>query len=133
LGRTSVSRPPASGFASARLGDATRTFAPPLRSELANQVYAVPLAGGRGREGAGGIAEARGGEQHRAPVGRHAHRPLVEGVPGSELANQVYAVPLAGGRETLVLPNAALDATWDPEGAALGRTSVSRPPASGTA
>ena len=59
-------------FASARLGDATRTFAPPLRSELANQVYAVPLA---------------------------------------------------GGRETLVLPNAALDATWDPEGRRLLYTS----------
>jgi tricorn protease len=28
-------------------------------------------------------------------------------------------VPLAGGRETLVLPNAALDATWDPEGRRL--------------
>ncbi|SEP44996.1 tricorn protease [Methylobacterium sp. ap11] len=60
-------------FASARLGDATRTFAPPLRSELASQVYAVPLA---------------------------------------------------GGRETLVLPNAALDATWDPEGRRLLYTSA---------
>ncbi|PIK70180.1 peptidase S41, partial [Methylobacterium frigidaeris] len=44
--------------------------------------------------------------------------------PGlSEHASQVYAVPLAGGRETLVLPNAALDARWDPEGRRLLYTS----------
>ncbi|AWN49630.1 peptidase S41 [Methylobacterium terrae] len=44
--------------------------------------------------------------------------------PGrSEHATQVYAVPLAGGRETLVLPNAALDARWDPEGRRLLYTS----------
>jgi tricorn protease len=59
-------------FASRRLGDATRTFAPP-------------------------------------------------GV--SAYAAQVYAVPLAGGRETLVLPNAAFDARWDPEGRRLVYTS----------
>ncbi len=44
--------------------------------------------------------------------------------PGiSEYAAQVYSVPLAGGRETLVLPNAALDAVWDPEGRRLLYTS----------
>lgn len=44
--------------------------------------------------------------------------------PGlSEYAAQVYAAPLAGGRETLVLPNAARDATWDPEGRRLLYTS----------
>ncbi len=59
-------------FASRRLGDAARTFAPPVRSEHATQVYAVPLA---------------------------------------------------GGRESLVLPNAALDARWDPEGRRLLYTS----------
>ncbi|ACA20741.1 peptidase S41 [Methylobacterium sp. 4-46] len=59
-------------FAARRLGDAARTFAPPNRTEMASQVYAVPLA---------------------------------------------------GGRETLVLPNAALDARSDPGGKRLLYTS----------
>lgn len=41
----------------------------------------------------------------------------------SEHASQLYAVPLAGGRETLVLPNAAPGAAWDPEGRRLLYTS----------
>jgi Tol biopolymer transport system component len=43
----------------------------------------------------------------------------------SEHSSQLYQVPLEGGRETLVLPNAALDARWDAEGRFLLYTSAS--------
>jgi len=45
--------------------------------------------------------------------------------PGlSELSSQVYAVPAGGGRETLVLPNAALDVQWNTDGRRLVYTSA---------
>ena len=68
----------------------------------------------RGREGAGGIAEARGGEQHRAPVGRHAHRPLVEGVPGQ-------APGLAAGRRNTVEVEGAGPIGGEGEAPPIGR------------
>ena len=36
-----------------------------------------------------------------------------------EQGNQLYEVPIAGGRETMVLPNAAFDARFDPQGKEL--------------
>ncbi|MDR3514488.1 MAG: S41 family peptidase [Azospirillaceae bacterium] len=42
-----------------------------------------------------------------------------------EQGNQLYQVPVAGGRETLVLPNAALDARWDAAGRHLLYTGAS--------
>ncbi|SEC54469.1 tricorn protease [Rhizobiales bacterium GAS191] len=43
----------------------------------------------------------------------------------SEQGSQLYQVPVAGGRDTLVLPNAALDARFDPQGRRLLYTSAS--------
>ena len=38
---------------------------------------------------------------------------------GREDGRQLYQVPVAGGRDTMVLPNAALEAHWDPPGRRL--------------
>jgi tricorn protease len=42
-----------------------------------------------------------------------------------EQGNQLYEVPIAGGRETLVLPNAAFEARWDAQGKRLLYTGAS--------
>jgi tricorn protease len=43
----------------------------------------------------------------------------------NEHSNQLYQVPVEGGRETFVLPNAALDARWDAKGQFMLYTSAS--------
>ena len=44
---------------------------------------------------------------------------------GWEDGRQLYQVPVAGGRDTLVLPNAAMEAKWDASGARMLYTGAS--------
>ena len=47
-------------------------------------------------------------------------------IPGTrEDGRQLYQVPVAGGRDTMVLPNAAMGARWDPSGRRMAYTGPS--------
>ncbi len=103
-------------FASNRFGP-TNVFAAPAEGGPARR-----LTWGAGAEVPSGFTPDGAAVLYSAGLPGDAVQTYAAAVFG-EPHSQLYQVPLAGGRETMVLPNAAMLAQWNPAGTAMLYTS----------
>ena len=107
-------------FSSKRLGDAQQTFAMPNRFEQGNQLYQVPVAGGRDTLVLPNAAlDARFDAQGKRLLytGASIEQPFRKGQTSSA-ARQVYVYDAASGRHERLTNDIheSRDAVWSPEG-----------------